>query len=70
MLKGTPEELEYHAQRAAAELALAEGAAAAAAEAHRALATLHSNRAELVSAMRDRDKAVEPRAVYRTDKEG
>ena len=70
MLKGTPEELEYHARRAAAELALAEDAAASAAEAHRALATLHSNRADLVSAMRDNGKVTEPRAVYRTDKEG
>lgn len=71
MLKGTDEELDYHARRAAAEYSLYEESKdLAIASAHLGLAHLHDSRHQLSSALRHLRAKRPSETITRTDKEG
>ena len=71
MLFGTEEELQYHSERAAQELAKAQGDPIdSKVVAHQTLANLHIARTELIRSLRDaRANGARP-AIFQTDKEG
>jgi len=71
MLKGTDKEVEYHAQRAAAEYGLYElSDDLTVASAHLALSNMHKTRFELADALRALAPGANAGSIDRTDKEG